>query len=373
MSGSARRRLLSMDALRGLIMVIMALDHAAFWISRVHPFEFWSAPLPDYGSASWFFTRWLTHLCAPGFFFLMGAGMVLFTESRRESGWTDARITGFFLKRGGALILVSYVFEVTPAIALKMAPPAQFIMLGVLVTLGISMALCGALMRMSVRTWLAMAFIAIMAPNFLIPTLGKNDESINLMLRLFLVPGNTGPIISAYPILPWFGICALGVGFGLVLRKNEDRALRAMLPMGLAYLMAFAGIRCGGGFGNLRSAAGHGWMDFLTVIKYPPSLAFTTLMLGIDFVLLSLFHRFRESLEGVMRLLAVFGQAPLFFYILHFQFYAWLRFLLFNTTAPAQWVLYALWLAGVVVLYPACKWFRARKLMKPEESLWRMF
>jgi len=380
MSGAPGRRLLSIDALRGLIMVIMALDHAAFWVARVHPFEFWSEPLPDYGSVSWFLTRWITHLCAPGFFFLMGTGMSLLAASRRDSGWTDQRITSFFLKRGIALIVVSYAFEILPASLMQMAGssaaplgPTHYVVLGVLVTLGISMALCGALMRLSIRTWLATAFIAIMAPNFLIPTLGRNDGSIGAFLRLFFVPGETGAIMSIYPIIPWFGMCALGVGFGQLVRKNEDRALRAMLPMGLAYLMAFIGIRFGGGFGNMRIPAGQGWMDFLTVVKYPPSLAFTTLMLGLNLVLLSTFHQMRDALEPLLKPLAVFGQAPLFFYILHMHMYAWLRVLVFSNAAPPQWVLYVSWLAVVALLYPACKWFRARKLQTPEDSLWRMF
>src|SRR5512143_1856798 len=80
-------RLAGMDAHRGLIMIFMAIDHASYFIARVHSAEFWGIALPVYPDALWFWTRWITHLCAPGFFFLMGIGMVLFADARRRAGW----------------------------------------------------------------------------------------------------------------------------------------------------------------------------------------------------------------------------------------------------------------------------------------------
>ena len=99
-------RLVALDAHRGLIMVLMAIDHASYFIARVHSAEFWGTALPTYSSVFWFWTRWVTHLCAPGFFFLMGIGMALFAGSHLKSGWGEGRITRFFVIRGLFLILL---------------------------------------------------------------------------------------------------------------------------------------------------------------------------------------------------------------------------------------------------------------------------
>lgn len=373
------RRLGSLDALRGLIIVLMAMDHSAFFIAHVHPHESWSAPLPQYADVGWFLTRWLTHLCAPGFFFLMGAGMSLFAASRHDLGWTHARITRFLVTRGLLLIPVFYFLETPPLVVPSLlqgqpalAGPDNYIAIMILVTLGLSMAITAPLLRLSVRSWLAIAFIAILAPNFLLPTL-KATDAINPLLRLFVVPGVTSPILSVYPLLPWSGVCALGIGFGLLLRRNQDRALRAMLPMGLAYLIAYLGIRIGGGFGNLQLASGTGLISFLTVVKYPPSLAFILVTLGVNFILLSLFHRAGAWLDAVRRVLSVYGQAPLFFYLTHLYLYATLGMLFFRTDAAPRWLFLIIWLAGVALLYPACLRYRRFKESHPPESLWRMF
>lgn len=365
------RRLNSLDALRGLIMVLMALDHSSHFIARVHPFEFWTGPLPGYIDPGWFLTRWLTHLCAPGFFFLMGAGMSLFAASRRELGWTHARITRYLVTRGLLLIPVFYLIE-APAFLLPsliqgqplMAGAGTYLVLMVLVTLGLSMAVTAPLLRLSVRSWLAIGFIAILTPDFLLPTLSAADP-ISPLLRILVVAGATPPVMSGYPLLPWSGICALGIAFGQLIRRNQDKALRAMLPMGLAYLIGFAGIRIGGGFGNLALAAGPGLIPFLTVVKYPPSLAFVLLTLGINFTLLSSFHRAGAWLDAARRILAVYGQTPLFFYLAHLYVYATLGLIFFRSGPAPRWLFLLTWLAGVAILYPACLRYRRFKRAAP--------
>lgn len=379
-------RLTALDTLRGLIMVVMALDHASYFVSRVHPFEYWNLGQPHYPDTLWFFTRWITHLCAPGFFFLMGVSLLYYRTSRLAAGWTASQVTRRLIARGALLIAVSYLFEaavwllperVGPASGTVMSPvmgeQTPIVVLAVLVTLGLSMILCAPLLGLSRRSWLAIAFIAIMAPNFLIPTLRVQNESAGVLMNLFVVPGSNGPVVSMYPILPWSGICALGIGFGHLLQRDAHRALRAMLPMGLAYLVGFAGVRYGGGFGNLMAPVSADPLSFLTVIKYPPSLAFCLLTLGIDLVLLSLLYRAGDWLNPLRRLLSVYGQAPLFFYLAHLWLFCLLRLTVFRDHAPDRWVLYAVWLAGTALLYPACGWFRRLKAARPAESFVRMF
>jgi len=346
----------AIDSLRGLIMVIMALDHAAFFVAGRHPFEYFAIPLPDYGQDwGWFLTRWLTHLCAPGFAMLLGVGAALSGRGRAE-----------LVKRGALLVALSCVFEVLPQLAAGLVPRQDFLVIGVLVSLGFSLMAAGALQRLSTRSWLAVAFIAIMAPNFLLPTLAP-AAPVGYWLRIFFVPGETVPVASAYPLLPWFGITALGVALGRMIQADGTRVLKNAWMMGLAYLVGFAGIRFGGGFGNLRVAEGGGLMGFLTVVKYPPSLAFVLLFLGLNLVLLTLLWK---APAGLQRVLSVYGQAPLFFYLTHFYVLAAVGTVLGGHVDRP--VLFAVWAAVVAALYPACRWYRQFKQARPAGSLWHL-
>ena len=369
------RRLPAIDALRGLILVLMALDHAALLLARVHPFEQWDQPLPAYASVSWFFTRWVTHLCAPGFFFLMGAGMALLEASRREKGWSPARVRRFLMLRGAVLVAVSYVFEVAPMALMvhagQQAMPLSPVVLGVLVCLGLSLLAAGALSGLGTRGWFVLGAAAVLSPNVLLPWLDAEGARHPLAL-LLVASGESALVTSMYPLAPWFGMCALGAGFGRLLRRDAEKTLNAALPAGLLLLALFAAVRAGGGSGNLRLAEGAGWMGWLTVVKYPPSLAFTALTLGLDLLLLWMLHRTREQLGAMLRVLVSYGQAPLFFYVAHFYLFGLLSVAFFRERAAAQWMLYPLWLAGVAALLPACRWFGTFKQRQPEASPWRM-
>lgn len=368
-------RLPAVDALRGWIMVLMALDHAALLLARVHPFELWNQPLPAYGGAAWFFTRWVTHLCAPGFFFLMGASMALLAGARTRAGWDAGRVRRFFLLRGLLLVAISYVFEVAPSAIMMShgAPgmPVAPIVLGVLVALGLSMMLGGAMITLPARAFFALGALCVLAPDLVLPSMAAETARHPLLL-LLLAPGESPLVMSLYPLAPWFGMAALGIAYGRMLRKDPQRALAAALPAGALLLLLFAAVRAGGGFGNLRLADGGGWMGWLTVVKYPPSLAFTALTLGLDLLLLWTFARAQDRAPGLIRMLAVYGQAPLFFYIAHFYLFGLLSLLAFRHAAAPQWALYPLWLAGAAALYPLCRRFRDFKRSRPEASLWRM-
>lgn len=369
------RRVPALDALRGLIMVLMALDHASLLLARVHPFEMWNQPLPVYGSASWFFTRWLTHLCAPGFFFLMGAGMALLETSRRAQGWDAARVRRFFLLRGAALVAISYVFEVLPMSLIgdlgQGAAGIPLVVLGVLVCLGFSMILTGALIRLATPWWFLLGAACLLSPNVLLPRMSAEAAGHSLAL-LLIAPGQSALVVSGYPLLPWFGICALGAAFGRLLCKDAERTMRAALPAGFVLILLFAAIRAGGGFGNLRLAESGTWMAWLTVVKYPPSLAFASLMLGLDLFLLWLLQRARLYFSGPLQLLIVYGQAPLLFYISHFYLFGVLSITLFRQNPAPQWLLYPCWLLGVALLFEPCRRFRDFKQRQPAESLWRL-
>ena len=134
------KRLLAVDALRGLIIVLMALDHANFFIAQQHSSgEYWGGSFPSYDHVLPFLTRVLTHLCAPGFFFLMGVGMLLFAESRRKLGWSELKIMAHFWLRGALLMvlqltLINRAWELSPRWGLETY-------IGVLFALGLAMIL----------------------------------------------------------------------------------------------------------------------------------------------------------------------------------------------------------------------------------------
>ena len=375
------QRLLWLDGLRGLIMVVMALDHASYFIARVHPGEFWGVPLPLYPDVVHFLTRLITHFCAPGFFFLMGTSMILFTDSRRQIGWSDRRITRFFALRGFILIIIQLLLE-NPAWALGMfsgtshttRPPGggEMVLLhfGVLYALGAAMIFWSFLLRFGSAVFVSLSIIAILATQLLIPSADNAGFLYSPLLRVLLIPGQTGVWQVFYPFVPWLGLAGLGLAFGRILRRDRDRAYRGAFIGGLAFLLLFGLFRTLGSFGDFH-APGGSWIDFFNVTKYPPSLEFILLTLGVDLLLLFLLSRAETQLRRWGKFLVLFGSTALFFYIAHLYLYALIGFAFPNGTSFS--VMYVLWFLGLVLLYPMCRWYKRFKEQKPPESVWRFF
>ena len=374
-------RLLWLDGLRGLIMVLMALDHASYFVARVHPGEFWGVALPAYVDAGHFLTRFVTHFCAPGFFFLMGAGMILFTDSRRQIGWADRKITCFFALRGLILIILQLLVE-NPAWAIGMfsgvahtaKPPGggEMILLhfGVLYALGATMIFWSFLLRFSSAVFVSLSVIAILATQLLIPGADNAAFLYSPWLRLLLIPGQTGIWQVFYPFLPWLGLTGLGLAFGRLIRQNRNRAYQSALIGGTAFLLCFALLRTLGRFGDFH-IPDSGWIDFFNLTKYPPSLEFILLTLGVDLLLLFVFSKAETQLRSWAKCLVVFGSTALFFYVAHLYLYALIGFAFPNGTSFS--VMYVFWFLGLLLLYPLCLWYRRFKEQKPAESVWRFF
>ena len=126
------------------------------------------------------------------------------------------------------------------------------------------------------------------------------------------------------------------------------------------------------GFGNIRPMQGDSWIDFLNVVKYPPAMTFTLLTMGVNLILLWLFSRARGLGRTILRPLVVFGQAPLFFYVLHLFLYAGL-FLLLTPEGTSLLLMYPVWLLGLLILFPVCLWYGRFKHRQPAGSLLRLF
>jgi uncharacterized membrane protein len=186
---------------------------------------------------------------------------------------------------------------------------------------------------------------------------------------LLLVPGQTGSVLVAYPLLPWLGIAGLGLAFGRALLDDPRRAQRIALVAGGTALVLFGGLRAAGA-GDFHALAGPGWIGVFNLTKYPPSLAFILLTLGVDLLVLAAFLRAGERTTGWSGPLLVFGGSALFFYFAHLYLYAVIGFAFPRGASLAA--MYPVWAVGLALLYPACAWYGRFKRRQPPESLWRL-
>jgi len=384
----ARVRYDSVDALRGLITIIMALDHSSAFIARQHGSEFWAGAMSAYDSAFPFLTRWITHLCAPGFFFLMGAGIYWYAASRGEAEGSaaDGASTRRTVLRGLVLLGIAQVVEAPimflmsrlapAAVSLNRitAPPpndgsAMYWGLLTLSGLGLTMIVCGLLLRLRPWAWLVVSALCIFATQSLLPASGKPGP---WWATILLTAGISQHLIVVYPVIPWLAGAAAGMYFGYWWRRNPEQAGRRVWIVGAVPLLAGVVLRAAGGWGNIRAPRDAGWMEFLNNVKYPPSLVFWTMSLGIGLLLLALLMRLPRKVRSEYSPLMVFGQTPLFFYLAHFSLLTLCAFVFFGEAASLEGA-YGMWVAVVVALYPLCLWYRGFKMGKSRDSLWRLF
>jgi uncharacterized membrane protein len=363
-------RYLPVDIARGLIVVFMALDHANYFIAQQHSSgEYWGGAVPEFPSAMAFITRLVTHYCAPGFFFLMGIGMMLFAHTRRRKGWSEWQIIRHFLIRGSFLILL----QVTLINFFWRLGPSGFprLYIGVLIALGGGMILCSFLLRLKPGLLLILALVFFVGTELLHPDPSMwnllETDPLNLIL---LRSGGTSTFWSNYPILAWMELIIFGMVFGHWLMRSRETAYRRSLILGITFLMLFLVLRILDGFGNIRPRPGDGWIDFLSLVKYPPSMTFTLFTMGGNLLLLWIFSLLSEGKLRWIRPLAVFGREPLFFYILHLPGYAVLgRWL--TPHGSSLGIMYLLWLFGLVCFYTITYGYSRFKRRRPTDSLWR--
>jgi uncharacterized membrane protein len=362
----------ALDALRGLIIILMALDHANYFIAQQHsPGEYWGGPFPVYHDVLAFLTRLVTHLAAPGFFFLMGIGMVLFTNSRRKRGWSEWSIIGHFVIRGIVLIalqllLVNRAWELSPG------GWGLSIYIGVLFALGGTMILGSLLLWLRSTALLVVTLVLVVATELLAPNPSQWGQVLSVSSHVLLVPGGTRDLWVNYPVLPWLELVTFGMVFGHWLADEPRRAFHRALGLGGEFFLGFLVLRYLDGFGNIRPRGGNTWIDFLNTVKYPPSITFTLLAMGVNLIILGLFARVSEKLQKWFQPLSVYGQVPLFFYLLHLFLYAALGRLLApeGTSLPTM---YLYWLLGLLILYPLCWAYGRFKHRQPANSILRFF
>ena len=359
-------RLPALDWLRGLVMILMTVDHASgtFNAGRLMTD---SLALYQPGTAlpaSQFLTRWMTHLCAPTFVFLAGAALALSVEKRQAAG-EPRGVTDRFILARGLLIMALDPLWMSPVFT-----PGQ-VLLQVLYAIGGSLLVMIPLRRLG-SAWLLGIGLALVfggeALTGLVLLATGGDPT--LPAALLLTGGRFGPVIIAYPVLPWLAIMMIGWAFGSYLRTAPRVAAeRRLLAAGLAALALFVVVRGLNGYGNMRLLREDGSLvQWLHVSKYPPSLSFTALELGLAALLLATSFRVARLAPGAARTLtplAVLGQTALFFYLLHVHVLTLGAHLLGAAHRGGLAATYAASLVVVVLLYPLCAWYRDYKQARP--------
>lgn len=383
------RRLPSVDLLRGLVMVIMALDHTRDYVHAA-AMVFRPEDLARTTPAI-FFTRWITHFCAPVFMFTAGTAAFLWLERR---GRTKSDLSRFLWTRGLWLVLL----EVTVVrFGFFFNVDYSLVLLLVFWALGLSMIALAGLIHLPFRVLacvsVGMIVLHDLADGVQAASLGQAAWFWNLLHQPGLIATGGPLLIVGYPLVPWAGVMAAGYCFGRVYRLPADRRSKLLVRLGLALTAAFVVLRVANVYGDPSLWAGqptplYTLLSFLNTTKYPPSLLFLLMTLGPAIALLG-------SIDGVRpderHPLLVFGRVPLFYFVVHLPLIhamaiglTWFRYGAqpFLFTPPPTlgtprdlfppdygWslaVTYAVWIAAVVALYPVCLWFSRLKQRRSE-------
>jgi uncharacterized membrane protein len=367
----APARFPAIDVMRGLVMVLMTVDHASETVNRGRVFTdsvmFWKpgGSLP----VAQFLTRWMTHLCAPTFVLLAGVSLAIAVENRRTKGDTEGAIDRYILVRG-ALIVAFEVLWMSPV----MLGPGR-VLFQVLYAIGTSLVCMALLRRLSDRALAIAGLTVMLGSEAAIGVLHALHVERSLPAALTMSAGFffDGKLIVAYPVVPWLGIMMLGwvLGRRLVAWRAEgidaERAPRVLAAWGAVALVGFLVLRGVDRYGNMLLHRDDGSLvQWLHVSKYPPSITFATLELGIASLLLAaLFVAMRKRPEagGPLRL---FGQVALFYYLLHIHLLHLAAWALGIRDKLGLGATYLGALAVLVALYPVCRWYRGFKAAHPQ-------
>ncbi len=380
----SKKRIESIDLLRGLVMIIMVLDHVRdFFHADAYLFDPTDVTQTN---PMLFFTRFVTHFCAPVFVFLAGTS-AYFVGQRMPK--TD--LTKWLLKRGIWLIFVELVI-MKFGWAFKL--DYTVIVLQVIWALGASMIFLGAFIHVPKRLMIGISLTAIFGHNFFDSFQPDYFNSLWVFTHVMApiqTPFNT--IFSAYPLVPWIFVMAIGFHFGALYVSNysQEKRKSALRIIGFACIGLFILIRAINVFGEPKpwtpqDSPIYTFMSFFELTKYPPSLLYLLITLGPSFILLS----YSENWKGKWHsMLITIGRVPMFYYIIHVYLIHTLALIaavatgfpassmiidVFVTLSPelqgygfSLWVVYGTWIAIVLALYPLSKWFDGYKSMNRDK------
>jgi len=376
-----KSRIQSIDLLRGLVMIIMALDHCRdfFHIDWAHGND----PL-DFATTSplLFLTRWITHFCAPVFVFLSGSSV--FFVSQRKS---KKKLSFFLFTRGVWLIFL----ELT---VIYFSWQSNFnyylLVLQVIWTIGISMVLLSVFIYLPRKLLFLIGLLIVLGHN----TLDGFNEIDNtwpgavwsiLHVRHFFHLGGNHSIFVLYPMLPWFGLMILGYFFGGLYAKDFDagRRKKILLQLGTVLILLFIVLRSVNIYGDAhhwqqQSTSLYTVLSFVDTTKYPPSLLYLLMTIGPAMIFLAYAENSRGKLANAI---TIYGRVPLFYYIVHFYLLHIIAWVLFFATGHSAseldfahrfggfpttfgfhlWQVYIIWAFVVLALYLPCRWYNNYK------------
>jgi uncharacterized membrane protein len=371
-----RVRIESIDVVRGVIMILMALDHTRdfFGNSAVNPTDPATTTIPL------FFTRWVTHFCAPVFFLLTGTGayLSLRKKSKRELSW-------FLFTRGVWLIFLELV--VVRCFGWQFNFDYHLVLLNVLWALGWAMITLSVLVYLPASVVATFGLLMIATHNLFDSVRSSNPIWSILHSPNFILnhPGHT--VFVAYALIPWIGVTAAGYALGQIYGWPSERRKAFLLPVGIGLCAAFFILRGINLYGDplrwsTQRSAVFTVLSFLNTNKYPPSLLFLLMTLGP--ALLFLWAVDVRAPQWLRPALAI-GKVPMFYYLLHIPLihlvaiavcyarYGQVHWMFespspgqFPVTPPPGWgyslpIVYLLWAFVVVTLYPLCRWFAGLK------------
>lgn len=379
-----RKRIQSIDILRGLVMVIMALDHTRDFF---HQTAMTADPLDlSTSSVALYFTRWITHFCAPVFVFLSGTSAYLLGQKL-----TKKQLSLFLIKRG-AWLVVAEIFVMS--LALTFNPYYSIVFLQVFWAIGFSMIFLGLLVRLPFRIVILIGLLIFFGHNVFdkltIPSTGLAGVLLNVFVTgsaSFYPISDSHTVAVLYKILPWTSVMILGYGIGYFY-ANGVLALKrrkTLLVLGTSCILLFIVLRFTNAYGDpaLWTTQHNPFftvLSFINTTKYPPSLLFVSMTLGPALILLALL----EGIQGrVSSLFITYGRVPFFYFVVHFYLIHVLCVLAFylagytssqiNDPKSPFWfrpatfgfdllTVYGVWLLVVILMYPLCKRYGRYKL-----------
>ncbi|MEJ7627408.1 MAG: heparan-alpha-glucosaminide N-acetyltransferase domain-containing protein [Ferruginibacter sp.] len=370
------KRIQSIDFVRGVVMIIMALDHVR---DLIHVDSITQSPTNlETTSPALFFTRWITYLCAPTFVFLAGTSAYISLKNSNDV----VKTRKFLLKRGLYLVLLEFIVV---NFLIFFDPGYNMLLWEVIATIGFGFIILSLVINFS---WKSIAILGLLIIFFhnLTPFLPFAETSvIKRVLMPFFAPAALpmpgGIFVVGYPPIPWLGIMLAGFAAGKLFERDQTGRKRIFILIGTAAVLLFVMIRFINIYGDSQPWSAQKtslltFLSFMNVSKYPPSLVFCLITLGIMFLMLSLSEGLKSKLVNVV---SVYGKVPLFYFLVHFfvihlimlvimllQGFSWsqLDFASGSFGRPKDVVsglslfnIYILWIAIVVALYFPCKWY----------------
>jgi uncharacterized membrane protein len=365
-----RMRVATIDWMRGLVMILMVIDHASMAFDGGHLDED-SAMYPGAATmalpAAEFVTRWMTHLCAPTFLFLAGSALALSVERQVARGVNAWDIDKGILTRGAIIALLD------PTIISLGSGRLTF---QVLLGIGLAMMCMAPLRRLSTPGLLAFGIGWFVVGEAITGLVWHPPGSASVLAAFTVATYGSDTMIIKYPVIPWLAMMVLGWVFGRHILRFRSGAsglspTRSLFIAGVAALVVFVIVRGIGGYGDMfLHRADNSWQQWLHVSKYPPSLTYATLELGLLCVILSALMAFEEKIGFRQNgPLLVFGQTAMFFYLVH-RLVMEIPATYFGLRGAGDLATtYQVSAVLIVLLYPACRWYRTQKALHPNSVL----